>query len=84
MNPAIGVVTTLVMAFFGDSSGIKYIWLYGLFPLAGGILAVVFHELVYKKIQLALEEAEEGFEGHDNDLLFERRKTSIIDRRQSR
>jgi glycerol uptake facilitator-like aquaporin len=83
LNPAIGVVTTLVMAFFGDSSGIKYIWLYGLFPFAGGILAVVFHELVYKKIQVALEEVEEGFEGGDHDLLIERRRTSIMDRRDS-
>lgn len=44
-------------------------------PIGRGILAVLFHELVYKKIQMALEEVEDGFEGHDDDLLIEGRKT---------
>jgi glycerol uptake facilitator-like aquaporin len=62
LNPAIGVATALSMAFFGNTNGLKYIWMYGLFPLLGGVVAVIFHELVYKKMQTALEEVEEGKE----------------------
>ena len=76
LNPAIGVASCLVMAFFGDISGLKYIWLYGLFPFAGGLLAVAFHEFVYKKIQLVVEEVE-GEEDDDNDFLIDKNNRLI-------
>jgi glycerol uptake facilitator-like aquaporin len=50
LNPAIGLATSLTMTFYGDNNGIKYIWLYGLLPFVGGIAAVIFHELVYKRV----------------------------------
>lgn len=59
LNPAIGISTTIVMTFTPDGpQGIKWIWLYGGFPLIGGIVAVLFHEFVYKKVIYAIEESE--------------------------
>lgn len=56
LNPAIGVATTIVMTFEGNPLGIEYIWIYGLFPFVGSIAAVIFHELVFKKVQSAIQE----------------------------
>lgn len=49
LNPAIAIGTILTMLFSGDVEGIKWIWLYGAFPLLGAIVAVIFHEFVFKK-----------------------------------
>lgn len=54
LNPAIGVATTIVMTFKNNTDGIEYIWIYGLFPFVGSITAVIFHELVFKKVQTAI------------------------------
>ena len=76
LNPAIGSATALTMTFFGDTYGIKSIYIYVLFPFAGSICAVIFHELIYKKVKDALEEAGEtntvvaNADG-DDDLLIE-------------
>ena len=50
LNPAIGISTTIVMTFNGDTEGIKWIWLYGLIPFAGSLVGVIFHEFIYKKV----------------------------------
>jgi glycerol uptake facilitator-like aquaporin len=56
LNPAIGVMQTLVMAFKNEVNGLKWIWIYALFPLIGGVIAVAFHELVYRKVTTAIVE----------------------------
>ena len=48
LNPAIGIGTSIVMLFNDGSVGLKWIWLYGLLPFAGAILAVFFHEFIFK------------------------------------
>lgn len=63
LNPAIGISTVLVMVFNSNSTGIKWIWIYGAFPFLGGILAVIFHELVFKKVQATIVESEEDADG---------------------
>lgn len=64
------------MTFFGKTEGIKTVYIYVLFPFAGAICAVIFHELIYKKVKAALEEG--GMENTvvhntdgDDDLLLE-------------
>lgn len=49
LNPAIALGTSLMMLFADGGSGFKWIWLYGLVPFGGAILAVIFHEFVFKK-----------------------------------
>jgi len=45
LNPAISIGTNLIMG----KSGLAYIWLYGAVPIGGAILALIFHEFVFKK-----------------------------------
>lgn len=63
LNPAIGVSTVFIMLFDGDNAGIPDIWIYAIFPFIGSLLAVIFHEFVYKKVQDEVEEHEESDEG---------------------
>lgn len=56
LNPAIGFSTTIVMSFYKDgTTGLAWIWVYVGFPFAGSIIAAIFHELVYKKVQDTLD-----------------------------
>lgn len=48
LNPAISIGTNFAML-FDRSILFSYVWLYALFPLAGSVLAVIFHEFVFKK-----------------------------------
>ena len=58
LNPAIGFGTNLVMAMAGNDDpndphalincGLDYFYVYLFMPLAGAVLAVIFHEFVYK------------------------------------
>lgn len=50
LNPAIGMATTLVMSFDGNTEGLKWFWIYLAFPFAGSIVGVLFHEFVYKQV----------------------------------
>jgi len=61
LNPAIGVASTIVMSFdkINGVLGLEWIWIYALFPFVGGICAVIFHELIFKKVQSAIAEQEE-------------------------
>ena len=58
LNPAMGVSVPLIWLFDGNSSGIKWIWVYAVFPFVGGFLSVLFHEFVYKKVVDTIEESE--------------------------
>ena len=51
LNPAIAIGTSLTMLFDKGPHYFKYVWVYSLFPLVGSVLAVVFHEFVFKKTQ---------------------------------
>ena len=57
------------MSFDGENkaNGLKWIWVYTIFPLVGGILAVIFHEFVYRKITMAIVEQEQA-ENEENTL----------------
>jgi glycerol uptake facilitator-like aquaporin len=61
LNPAIGVSSTIVMTFDTQhrTTGLEWIWIYALFPFVGGICAVIFHELIFKKVQSAIAEQED-------------------------
>ena len=64
LNPAIGTCTSFVMVFQGgNSAGIKYFWIYLAFPFLGSFLGVLFHEMIYKKVQDNIEETEHHDDG---------------------
>jgi len=61
LNPAAGVGLSFTnLLDKGTSKEIEYIWVYGLLPFLGGLLAVAFYELVFKRMQL--ENSEEAIE----------------------
>jgi len=65
LNPAIGLSTTIVMLFDRETEGAKSIYVYVLMPLIGGVFAVIFHELIFKKVQETITDTEE----QDNDAI---------------
>ena len=69
LNPAIAIGTSITQFFDHGSAGFKYVWLFGLFPFAGALVGVLFHEFFYKKSQEVLESAEED---EDNDTLLDK------------
>lgn len=69
LNPAIAIGTNFAMLFDKGGSMFSYVWIYALFPLAGSILAVIFHEFVYKKTQEVLND-DNGSD--ENDQLIEK------------
>lgn len=69
LNPAISIGTNFTMLFTHGGGKFKWVWLYGGFPLLGGIIAVVFHEFVFKKTQEVLNEDEEE---EDVDTLLDK------------
>jgi aquaporin Z len=48
-NPAIGIGISFTQLFAVGIEGFSKIWVYAAFPLVGSILAVLFHEYVYKR-----------------------------------
>jgi glycerol uptake facilitator-like aquaporin len=68
LNPAIGLGTSFTMLFAKGADEFKWVWIYALMPFAGAILAVLFHEYVFKKTQEVLEEDEQEEEDMDNLL----------------
>ena len=69
LNPAIAIGTNLVMMIDEGVYMFNYVWIYALFPLAGSVLAVIFHEFVFKKTQEVLNDEDDGDE---NDQLIEK------------
>lgn len=63
LNPAIGFCNPLASLFLGETEPMKWFWIYLCFPFAGAILAVLFHELVYKRIHENIEEIEQNDDG---------------------
>ena len=50
LNPALGLCLPIVNLFNANTEGMKWVWIYSCLPFAGSILAVLFHEFVYKKM----------------------------------
>jgi|LauGreDrversion4_2_1035121.scaffolds.fasta_scaffold609152_2 glycerol uptake facilitator-like aquaporin len=71
LNPAIAIGTSFTMLFDLGGQYFQYVWLYGLLPFGGAVLAVLFHEFVFKKTQEVLNE-DEGGDSDDNDTLLEK------------
>jgi TRAP-type C4-dicarboxylate transport system permease small subunit len=63
LNPAIGFGADIL-----SINGWKWIWLYSLVPFGGSILAIIFHEFVFKKTQEVLNE-DMGLEDDQDQLL---------------
>lgn len=70
LNPAIGLGTSFTMLFDKGADEFKWVWIYALLPFGGAILAVLFHEFVFKKTQEVLQEEEE--EDYDTDNLLDK------------
>ena len=68
LNPAIGIGTNFTMLFQNGGMYFQYVWIYGLLPIGGAVLAVIFYELVFKKTQEVLTEGEPEDDGEDNLL----------------
>lgn len=49
LNPAIALSTSLTQFMDLGAEGFKWMWIYTLMPFAGAVLAVLFHEYVFKK-----------------------------------
>ena len=69
LNPAIALGTSFTMLFDKGAQAFSFVWLYTLLPFVGAILAVLFHEFVFKKSQEVLND--EG-DSDDNDTLLDK------------
>jgi glycerol uptake facilitator-like aquaporin len=49
VNPATGIGMCIASLTKGNVAGVKAFWIFGAFPFLGAVLAVLFHELVFKK-----------------------------------
>lgn len=66
LNPAIGLGTNIVMALDPHSIGLEYAYIYAVMPLVGAVIAVLFHEFVYKATQdIIYKQIEEEDEKED-------------------
>ena len=68
LNPAISIGTNFTMLFDQGGKYFSFVWLYGLVPIGGAVLAVLFHELVFKKTQEVVADEPEEEDGEDNLL----------------
>ena len=59
LNPAVALGTMFQQAYHGDAGAFKRIYIYLPFPVGGGLLAVLFHELVYKRVSETIKESED-------------------------
>lgn len=50
----------------GKGEELKWIWLYIFLPFAGSILALVFHEFIFKKSQEGIDEIERSQSRNDD------------------
>lgn len=67
INPAIGLGLCIASLFKDTAAGLKAFWIFGAFPFAGAILAVLFHEFVFKKAQDEIQENKVEEEGEVNE-----------------
>ena len=59
LNPAVALGGIMQQVFHGETKGLERIYIYLPFPLIGGIIAVLFHEFIYKRVQEQIKETEE-------------------------
>jgi glycerol uptake facilitator protein len=71
LNPAIAIGTSFTQLFDRGTDGFQDVWIYGLLPFIGAVLAVLFHEFVFKKTHEVLAE-NDGNESDDNDTLLDK------------
>ena len=63
VNPAVAFGITMCQLFNGVSEPMKYIWITCGFPFVGAIIAIIFHEFVYRKTQQSIDgEYSTGFQ----------------------
>ena len=55
LNPAIAIATNLTMLFDKNSKGFEYAYVFLPMPFVGALVAVIFHEVVYKKTMDAIQ-----------------------------
>lgn len=60
LNPALALGTMFQQVYQGDASAFKAIYVYIPFPMIGGLIAVAFHEFVYKRISETIQQSEEA------------------------
>lgn len=60
LNPAIAFGTMFQQLYHGEGDAFKRIYIYIPFPLLGGLIAVAFHELIYKRVSQTIQESEEN------------------------
>lgn len=70
LNPAIALGTSFTQLFDRGVDGFQEVWIYALLPFIGAVLAVLFHEFVFKKTHEVL--ADDGNESDDNDTLLDK------------
>lgn len=69
LNPAYGLAVNLTQVFDYGGVGMKYIWIWLLFPLLGAVCALLFHEFVFKKAQEGADIDYEERESLDDPML---------------
>jgi glycerol uptake facilitator-like aquaporin len=59
LNPAIGFGASMQQSYDGNGDGWSRAYIFMVMPFAGSIIAVIFFELVYKKVFETITESEE-------------------------
>lgn len=59
LNPALALGAMFQQVYHGEAGAFAKIYVYLPFPFIGGLLAVVFHEFVYKRVSQTLQETED-------------------------
>lgn len=59
LNPAIAIGASFQQLYSGSDDGWRVAYVFLPTPFIGGLLAVFFHEFVYKKVQETIQESEE-------------------------
>lgn len=59
LNPAVALGTIFQQFMHGNADAFVRLYIYLGFPLLGGVAAVAFHELVYKRVSETIQESEE-------------------------
>lgn len=60
LNPAVALGVMFQQFYHSDASAFVRVYVYLPFPVAGALLAVLFHEFVYKKVTETIQESEEA------------------------
>ncbi len=68
LNPAVALANGITLTFKLPKEGLKWIWIFAPMPFVGAIVAVIFYELIFKKVQNVLNGAGEGDEDEANLL----------------